>query len=141
MVHEEDDVVGGGVQTLHVAAHEDVGPAVVELEAVLGVLVRHQDLLVRVAGHDGLDGLTGEQRAVTPHRSPAGRGEDVRWRRGRRIRRRVRRRRIRRIRRRVRIRKRKRRNRRRVRRRRRKDWRVNSVLSLPTDCLQAERKV
>ena len=67
VVQEEDDVVGSSVQSLHIASHEDMGTAMMELQTVLWVLVRVQDLLVRIARHDRLDTLTREQLPVTAH--------------------------------------------------------------------------
>ena len=67
VVQEEDDVVGSGVQSLHVPTDEDVGTAMVKLQAVLGILVRVQDFLISVTGHDRLDSLTREQLSVTAH--------------------------------------------------------------------------
>jgi hypothetical protein len=67
VVQEEDNVVRCRVETLHVTAHEDVRPSVVELQAVLRVLVRHQDLLVRVARQDQLNVGACEQNSVCSH--------------------------------------------------------------------------
>ena len=67
VVQEEDDVVGSSVQSLHVSTDEDVGTAMVKLQAVLGILVRVQDFLISVTGHDRLDSLTREQLSVTAH--------------------------------------------------------------------------